>query len=1254
MKAKLHFVFSITIFFSCFYGSAQNTYWTPITTTNKLIKVTTQTKGKRYRLAHGQLRNVLLQNGEKAKQVYLPDSEGAIEAFYFEETPVFHPDLSKKYPEIKSFTAWNRNRTKKARFSFAPEGMTMMLMDYDKNETSFVQKTANTADEYLVYSDHSSNQKTAFECKTEALAFGLHAGSRGLRRLADDQTLRRFRIAVSTTGEYTSFHGGTVAGALAGINATLTRVNEVFETDLGVTLELIPNNDLVVFTDAATDPYTGNLNGQTQSTLNSIIGAANYDVGHLFNKVDPGQDNGNAGFIGAVCNDAQKGSAFSSAEIPQGDLFDLDFVAHELGHQFGANHTWSFESEDTGVQAEPASGTTIMGYAGIVNGNDVAPNGDDYFHHYSILQVTDFLQTVSCAQTSVVSNTPPIITPLPDYVIPKGTAFVLEGSATDNDVGDVLTYTWEQIDNGIVTTSTFGPENVSGANFRSLRPTTNPSRYFPRLSRVVSGQLQQSNPQENEAWETVSDVERELNFALTVRDNSSEIGQTTSDIVKVDVVFAAGPFTVTSQTANEVYQAGSVQDITWDVANTNAPPINATAVDVYLSTDGGSSFPVLLAEDIPNTGLAQIQLSGDTTTSGRLMIKASNSVFFAVNASNFTIEASSMVLNFNKLDHEVCQPDAITIPFTYETFNGFAENAVFSANLPTGLNASFLPATASTNNTLVEVTLTGTAGVAVGSYPIDIIATAAGITTMTTIDLGVYDTNFTPLTLTFPEDGAINTAVNPELLWDADIDATTYDVEIASDALFTTVVETASTTFAQYKSSNLSTETTYYWRVRPKNLCGEGTFGTAFSFTTSPVNCKTFDTDQLPIEIISEDPSTITSKITFVEDLTLSDINVNLEVSHTFLEDLIIKLTSPAGTTVILTSKSCGSLNNINVVFDDDGGSLGCSGNPAIQGVVKPLGSLASFNGESILGEWLLTIEDTAATDGGSLDAFSLDVCIEGVFRPDEDEDGVFDDGDDLCLGTPKGVSVDTSGCPINNFPQNNFDIVIQSETCRQNDDGSVQVTATDTSITYTANLTGNGVDTSFDFTDDQAFENLIAGNYTLCITGTTGTVDYRETCFEIIITEPDELNVETLVTGQDNSLVLQMSGATLYNIELNGVLNQTTDNSFTIPLRSGVNTLKVSTALPCQGVYEEQLLVFVGPVAYPNPASDLVNVLLQGDSDEVSYQVFSVNGQLVLSGRGVLVANELQFNVSNLPSGVYVVKVGFEKIAQTFKLIKR
>ncbi|WP_343487224.1 reprolysin-like metallopeptidase [Allomuricauda sp. d1] len=1252
MKAKLHLVFTITIFLVGICGHAQTGYWKPLPTkaqTNANARIASTDQNVGYFVFEETVfaKDIQRITRDVSATVFFPDKNGRLKGFSVKETPVFHPELSKKYPQIKSFTGWSADKKTKIRFSTSHVGIQAMTIDLENGQMGFVQKTDQGI--YKVYDKKDGlTAKDGFVCRT--LAMGLKKTNIS-KALVDDQVLRRFRIAVSTTGEYTTYHGGTVADALAAINATLTRVNEVFETDLGVTLELIANNDEVIFTDSTSDPYNGNLNAQVQSTLTTTIGEANYDVGHLFHRDN---DNGNAGFIGSVCVDGRKGSAFSSALTPEGDNFDLDFVSHELGHQFGANHTWSFESEGTGVQAEPASGTTIMGYAGIVEGNNVAPNGDDYFHYYSILQITDYLQTVTCAETAALTNNPPSITPISDFVIPKGTAFVLTATATDPDVGDVLTYAWEQVDNGVVTTSTFGPENPSGANFRSLPPTTDRNRYFPRLSEVVQGNLTQTQPATNSAWETVSNIQRELNFVLTVRDNAAGGGQVVTDLVKIDVEDAAGPFAVTSQTSNETYQAGSTQQVTWDVANTNLAPINAETVDIFLSLDGGTTFPLFLAEDLPNTGSADVLLPGNATTEARFMVKASNNVFFAVNSTDFTIEETEVVLDFPGLDFEACQPSDVDISFTYKTYGGFSEESTFSADAPPGLTVTFSPTTATADDTPVLISITDTGAVAEGSYPLTITATSATVTQEVVLNLSLYDTTFDAVTLTSPTDGELNTAVNPLFEWQAEVSATAYDLEIATDDAFTAIVETATVATNRYKSTSLEPQTNYFWRVRPKNNCGEGVFSTALDFTTIQIDCKNLSAVGLPAEISPQGTPEVTSTITFLEDLVVADVNVGVSLTHSFVEDLIISLTSPSGTTVVLTSKNCGSQNNIDAIFDDDGTVLVCGGTPAISGTVQPVGVLEAFNGESLLGDWVLTVQDTAPSDGGALADFSLEVCAEGAFRPDDDEDGVFDDGDDLCLGTPKGVAVDTNGCALNDFAVDNFLITVSSETCRNNNNGQIEITASDESIDYTATLSGDGVNETVDFTDTGAFQNLASGQYSLCITGTDGTINFRERCFEINIEEPEVLTVSTTLVADQKKLIFNLNGGNLYNIEINGLLTQTTASEIMLDLKEGQNNLKVSTNLPCQGTYEEEILLFGEPVLYPNPVSTTTNIYFADDAERVNIAIYSVNGRLIRTEKVSKNGNVLSMDFGGLPPGVYYIRASSANQSKVLKMLKQ
>ncbi|MEJ1223148.1 reprolysin-like metallopeptidase [Sediminicola sp. 1XM1-17] len=1259
MNTKLHLVFSITILFLSFYGSAQTNYWErEVSRASVVVKSLPQLDMDRavmFSLKEAEFSRELptkKTDKQASKVVYFPNEKGELEGFQVVEKSVLSPELAVRYPEIKSYVGVGLSHPEdRIRFSVSHKGIQSMIVHGNSEKTTFMQKASEGGSAYVVYSNEmSAASKAEFICNTTAVME--KNGSGVTQKLVDDQQLRKFRLAVSATGEYTVYHGGTKADALAAINATVTRINEVMETDLGVSLELVANNDLVIYTDAATDPYNGNLNNQVQNTLTANIGEANYDVGHLFHK---DANSGNAGFIGAVCQNNKKGSGYSSAVNPEGDLFDLDFVAHEMGHQFGANHTWSFESEGTGVQAEPGSGSTIMGYAGIAEANNVASSGDDYYHYYSIFQITEYLKTTSCAQIITRSNATPVIAPIGDFVIPKSTAFVLTGSATDADAGDVLTYAWEQIDDGVVTNLTFGPTNPSGANFRSLKPTTDPKRYFPKLSRVMQGRLTQVNPSVNSAWETVSDVERELNFALTVRDNAAGGGQVNAELTKVDVVNSAGPFVVTSQTTNEVYQAGTVQEITWNVANTNTAPVNASTVDIFLSTDGGQTFPMVLANDVPNDGLHPVLLPGNATPTARIMVKAHDNIFFAVNAANFSIQAAPIVMEFGTLNYETCQPNDWFIPFTYRTYLGFNEEVTFSASgVPGVLSTNFTPATATADNTPVTLTFGNSGSLPEGSYPIDIVATASGGTSsQVQILLKVYDASFPDVPLISPTDGVIGVGLAPTLTWQNGDAYTSYDVEVATDASFVDLVDTKTVIFNSYIPSGLQQDTTYYWRVKPRNSCGEGTFGPAFSFTTKQINCKSFVANGLPAAITSVGTPVVTSKISFIEDLPIADINVNLDISHTYLEDLVITLISPAGTKVVLTSSSCGSLRNINATFDDDASPFSCMNNPAISGVVKPLGSLAAFNGESLFGEWTLEIRDNAPSDGGSLNAFSLDVCVEGAFRPDADEDGVFDDGDDLCLGTPKGFEVDVNGCAIYRLPKDNFLVEVQSESCRNNNDGSIVITAKE-ALDYSITVVGNGINEADNFTALYNLDTLPAGTFQVCIVGSSGTITYEEYCFEIVVAEPVPLSVFAKITTDGRQVELNLAGSNLYNIELNGEVQQTTKSEITLDLKNGLNTLKIYTNIPCQGVYEEDLFVADKAILYPNPVEDSATLFFGAMVERVFVQVYNVQGTLVMKRMQRVGDREMHLDFTGLSTGVYILKYDAGTNRGAFKVIKR
>jgi chitodextrinase len=576
--------------------------------------------------------------------ISIPNADGEFERFGIYENSIMEPTLAAQYPEIKSYIGIGiDNPSTSVYFSISPLGFKSMTLYADKSPV-FIEPYSQDLNTYSVYKKSDKKQAfTAFEC-TMIDEIVPDIDSSMLRPNADDAKLRTFRLAMSVTGEYTAYFGGTKALALAAINNTMTRVNAIFEKDFSARMVLIANTDAVIYTNASSDPYSpsssmSNWNSQLQSTLTSVIGEANYDVGHLFGASGGG---GNAGCIGCVCVNGSKGSGYTSPAdgVPNGDNFDVDYVAHELGHQFGANHTFSMSNEGTGVNMEPGSGSTIMGYAGITS-QDIQAHSEAYFHAISIQQVTNNIKAKTCPVSTNTGNAIPTANAGLDYTIPKSTPFMLTGDGTDAN-GDILTYNWEQIDNASSSqtgaNSAATATKTSGPTFRSYSSTTSPIRYFPNMSRVLAGATTTSGSEI--VVEALSSVARTLNFRLTVRDNRAGGSGNNSDDMKVTVNATAGPFTVSSPNTAVSYIGGSTQTVTWSVAGTTANGVNCANVDILISTDGGNTWTTLLAST-PNDGSQAVTIPNTPGTQNRIMVKGTNHIFFDVSNTNFTITAGS-------------------------------------------------------------------------------------------------------------------------------------------------------------------------------------------------------------------------------------------------------------------------------------------------------------------------------------------------------------------------------------------------------------------------------------------------------------------------------------------------------------------------------------------------------------------------------------------------------------------------------------
>lgn len=732
----------------------------------------------------------------------IPNAEGKMERFSVYENPTMEPALQARYTQIRSYVGIGiDNPTSTTYFSFSPLGFKAMTIHADKSAV-FIEPFSQDLQTYSVYRKSDKVQNlTPFECSViDELAPANN--NMLLRPNADDATLRTFRLALSCTGEYAAYFGGTKALALAAMNNSMTRVNGVFENDFAARMVLIANNDLVIYTNASTDPYTTSYNSQLQSTLTSVIGEANYDVGHVFVRA---ANNGNAGCIGCVCVNGSKGSAFTSSTIPTGDTFDIDYVAHEMGHQFGGNHTFTQSNEGTGVQMEPGSGSTIMGYAGITS-LDVQPNSDAYFHAISIQQVTNNIKAKTCSVNTATGNAIPTANAGLDYTIPKSTPFMLTGVGTDAN-GDALTYNWEQMDSQS-TAAVPSATKTSGVNYRSYNSSTSPIRYFPRMASVLTGATTTAGTELT--VEALSSVARIQNFRVTVRDNRAGGPANNSDDMIVTVNATAGPFSVSAPNTAVSYVGGSSQTVTWVVAGTTANGVNCANVDVLLSTDGGATWSTILAAT-PNDGTEAVTIPNTAGTTNRIMVKGTNHIFFDVSNTNFTITAGST---------DTVAPTAPTLAAsgTTETTTNLSWSGATDNVAVTGYdvyqNGAFKASTALTSYVVTGLsastnyTFTVRAKDAAGNASVD--SNVENVTTLTPVP----DTT-APTAPSLSASGTTQTTTN--LSWSG---ATDNVAVIGYDVFRNGILIGSTTTATTFAVTGLVASTTYTFNVIAKDAAG--------------------------------------------------------------------------------------------------------------------------------------------------------------------------------------------------------------------------------------------------------------------------------------------------------------------------------------------------------------------------------------------------------------------------------------------------
>ena len=581
--------------------------------------------------------------------VTLPAPDGQMVDCFVASSAVMAPELAARFPQMATYIVQTLDRTASGRIEVTQRGLTGMIRG--SRGTWMMDAWQAGDDEHVIsywLSDLPGGGDWTCHTQGDVLPPPQEEPVYSPRAL---QSLRTYRMAMACTGEFGAHHSAlqgnppNTADPLAAIVTIVSRSNVVYEADLAVRFVLVANNELLMYTDGTTDPYPSTCGGSggtdcSGSILNAnvpnlaaVIGNSNFDVGHCVTRIF-----GGVAYLRSVCTNNKAGGV---SGIPRGgDLDPLSalVVIHELGHQFGANHTFSgtrgrcLGNVSVNTAWEAGSGSSPMAYAGGCPVGDAPPTdnitqfADPFFHHGSWGEMQAFLagSGSNCASITPTANSIPVVTSITTSVAnPPGTPFVLSASASDAD-NDAMAYSWEQFDNGVARplSGDGAVDDGRGALFRIFPPVAASQRVFPKMSDVLSG-----IPTPGERLPTVTGVIRK--FRVFVRDFAPGAGGAAiSELVNLTIAPGTTPFTVTVPAAGSVYEPGPLT-VQWTVGGTDLPPVSVAAVSIDLSLDNGLTFSQPLGV-APNGGSATVQLPPLEAGLARIRVSAVGAPFFAV------------------------------------------------------------------------------------------------------------------------------------------------------------------------------------------------------------------------------------------------------------------------------------------------------------------------------------------------------------------------------------------------------------------------------------------------------------------------------------------------------------------------------------------------------------------------------------------------------------------------------------------------
>jgi hypothetical protein len=599
------------------------------------------------------LQRVSASGGPGAQRtISLPMPDGSLADFEIHESPVMADELARRYPEIKTYKVYGiDDPIASGRLDITPQGFHAMLHTSQGRFFIDPQHGTQLSDRYQARSQNSASA-AGYSCGVDDYAMPVATANQSMLRPAAARIAGSFlsyRLAVSATEEYVAaVGGGTVNGTQAAIVTAINRVNEIYQRDLGIQLMLVSKNEQLI-----ENPGDGTFSNedasqmfvQNQTWIDSTIGRSKYDIGHVF-----GTGSGGLASLGSACNPNDKAKGVSGINNPQGDPFWIDFVAHEIGHQLNADHSFNGSSlscstgRNQATAFEPGSGSTIMAYAGICGVEDLQNNSDATFHAGSIAQIDSFTKGEGSCYTRIPADPPnpgePRVSAIADRTIPADTAFVLDGAASDAD-GDALVYQWDQLDAGCPTDArSYGTDTGFNGLFRSYLPRGNSERHFPAMGTQLQGLYDDA--------EVLPCNNRDLNFRFTARDGRS--GQGTADM-RVTVQDTGAAFEILNLREGKTIQGADPFTVNWRVAGTTEAPISCDSVDIELLTFNAdfSKYSALLLQRTLNDGSADVSVTDSKTHQrARIRVACTNNVFYDISDVTFRVSGTDIFSDFQR------------------------------------------------------------------------------------------------------------------------------------------------------------------------------------------------------------------------------------------------------------------------------------------------------------------------------------------------------------------------------------------------------------------------------------------------------------------------------------------------------------------------------------------------------------------------------------------------------------------------------